>query len=284
MREDARLVAALDRRRVGGWQLTAQAADADDAAAAGGWWHFAGGIAVAPLVVDGAPVAAAAMQDAPAAAALLTPVEPLLAALETVLATPLEPVGLRQAPDDDGRAIRIEAVGADGVTMLRVVVALPADLAVPHDAVDALPLAPEALAAVPVAWRGSIGGPAVAASRQATIAPGDLLLLGTGPLRATLDRGYVALLDLTQGTLIVQDDAPQPVEDAPDRLRFTFAGGTAPAGRLATLTVGGTLPLPLTGATLPVSVSSGGVALGAGELVAIGEGYGVIVTERHGER
>ena len=44
------------------------------------------------------------------------------------------------------------------------------------------------------------------------------------------------------------------------------------------------LPLPATGETLPVRILSGGATIGTGELVAIGDGFGVIVTARTGDR
>lgn len=298
-----RLVGALNRRRVGAWRTEARAATADERDGAAGWLRFAaagGEVAVAPLIVDGAPVSPTVLQDAIAAAALFDPIEPLVAALEAVIGDALEPVGVAEAAADDRFVLHLAAL-ADDVTAIRLLVTVPPGLPLAPDPLTAPPLDPAALAAVPVAWRATITGPALAAARAATLARGDLLLLGLAPLPTRLRCGALtraAHLDPRKGRIIVQEDATAPIDptpepddapapattDIPVRLTFALDGGTMPASDLATLGAGSVLPLPAAGETLPVRILSGGTTIGTGELVAIGDGFGVIVSARTGDR
>ncbi|WP_341207380.1 FliM/FliN family flagellar motor switch protein [uncultured Sphingomonas sp.] len=298
-----RLVGSLNRRRVGVWRTEARAATDDERDGAPGWLRFAtpaGEVAVAPLIVDGAAVSPTTLQDAVSAAALLDPIEPLVAALEAVIGGALQPVGVADAAADDRFVLHLDAVRGEATT-IRLLVAVPPGLPLAPDPLTAPPLDPAALAAVPLAWRATITGPALAAARAATLATGDLLLLGLAPLRTQLRCGALtraAHLDPRQGRIIVQEDATAPIDpttepdaaptgaptDIPVRLTFALDGGTLPAGDLATLGAGSVLPLPATGETLAVRILSGGATIGTGELVAIGDGFGVIVTARHGDR
>ncbi|MDR6787187.1 flagellar motor switch/type III secretory pathway protein FliN [Sphingomonas sp. BE138] len=297
-----RLVGAFNRRRIGAWRTEAGAANAGECESAAGWLRFAapgGEVAVAPLIVDGAALSPTAMQDAISAAALLDPIEPLVAALEAVVGAALRPVGLAAAAGEECFVLRVDALTGD-VAMLRLLIAVPPDLPLVTDPANAPPLDPDALAAVPVAWRATIIGPALSATRAAALTTGDLVLLGTAPFGATLwcgARERAAHLHPGQGRIIVQEDATAPIDatqadhtaetipaDVPVRLAFAIDGGTMPAGDMATLGAGSVLHLPATGETLPVRILSGGATIGAGELVAIGDGFGVIVTARTGDR
>ena len=53
-------------------------------------------------------------------------------------------------------------------------------------------------------------------------------------------------------------------------------GGLLSAQDVAGLAAGSVLPLPQTGGTLRVRVVAGGATIGSGELVAVGEGFGVL--------
>ena len=50
------------------------------------------------------------------------------------------------------------------------------------------------------------------------------------------------------------------------------------AAELATLGKGSVLPLPAAAGTLPVRVIAGEQCVAEGELVAVGEGFGVLIT------
>ena len=63
-------------------------------------------------------------------------------------------------------------------------------------------------------------------------------------------------------------------------LTVEIAGGSAELGLLTSLAAGSVVPLGIAGATLPVTLSVGDNAIATGELVAIGDAYGVLVTRR----
>jgi flagellar motor switch/type III secretory pathway protein FliN len=294
-----RLIGALHRRLVGAWRLSACVVQEDGIGADTGWLRFAGPngpVAVAPLVVDGIPVSPERMSDALNAAALLGPLEPFLGALEAVLGGALRPIGLDRDGSGGQVVLRLDADAA-GQMVAGVLVAVPPATPVAADPLAALPLDPAALAHMPVAWRATITGPVLRLGRAARLARGDMVLLGIAPLRAELRLGRrhrSAHIDFNQGKLIVQEDATLPAGDIPHedadptdlpvRLTFAFDGGHVSAGELATLNAGSVLPLPTSGETLAVRILSGSAAIGTGELVAIGDGFGVIVTQRHGDR
>jgi flagellar motor switch/type III secretory pathway protein FliN len=60
-------------------------------------------------------------------------------------------------------------------------------------------------------------------------------------------------------------------------------GGLLSARDVAGLAPGSVLPVPRTGGTLPVRVVAGGTVIGAGELVAVGDGFGVLFTSISGD-
>ncbi|WP_174525853.1 FliM/FliN family flagellar motor switch protein, partial [Sphingomonas adhaesiva] len=145
-------------------------------------------------------------------------------------------------------------------------------------------------------WRATIPAPAIPAARRGTIGRGDLLLLGIGPLIARLsipgrDTDVAARLEPSKGSMTLQEDlVPAPDADpspaaasAPpewDALSvpacIEIDGGLLSAQDVAGLAAGSVLPLPQTGGTLRVRVVAGGATIGSGELVAVGEGFGVL--------
>lgn len=301
-----RLIAALNARRAGALTLAARAAFERDRHAAGAWIGFrAGGrpVLVAPLLVDGelARLSAAPGGTDPAvAAALLGRIESLVVAIESALGEDLYPDGLQAAAPDDAILLRIDAHEGGGLRH-RLIVALPAGGELPE---PLLPEAPPALiAALRAPWRAILDGPALAVSRIGAIGVGDLLLLGIRPLvvRTVFNgrgAGYSGRIDLSQGTLTLQDDIAQPSPSgalsptgtAPaagdgidlDALKVATTieidGGQLSAREIAALGAGSVLSLPGGGGTLSVRVLAGGTPIGAGELVAVGEAFGVLFT------
>jgi hypothetical protein len=126
--------------------------------------------------------------DGVRAAECLTRAEPLLRAIEWALDVELEPERLADQPPTGERLwLRIEAGSRD-----RVYLAVPTDM---HVIAAPAAFAPRLLDDVPFATRLTIAGPRVAPMDAADLAPGDLLLLGEGPLGASLaflDRAPVA--------------------------------------------------------------------------------------------
>lgn len=294
------LIAALNARAIEGGTLTARAAFERDRRAAAAWVRFRSGsrpVHLAPLLVDGGLARLARGPEGPdpaVAAALLARIEPVVAAIEAALGTELYPDGLDLSDPDDAILLRIDAIESGGAIRHRVLAALPPDG-------DALPTAlpraiPSALGALRWRWTARIDGPSLRAARIGTIGAGDLMLLGLTPLRPVVRlpgraRPMAGQIDLTRGTMALQNE----IEAAADRgadaaaasidwddLRvptiIEIDGALISGSEVAALGGGSVLPLPATGGTLPVRVIAGGTLIGTGELVAVGEGFGVLFT------
>ena len=82
--------------------------------------------------------------------------------------------------------------------------------------------------------------------------------------------------------MATSSDTPEPTDDdwarLPVQLRFELPRASVPMGTLAGLQPGAVIPIAAPGARLEVVVSNGGRAIGRGELVAIGDGFGVRLT------
>lgn len=315
------LISALNQRRIEDMRTSARLAPARDRAAAAAWIQFVtdrGPVSVAPLLVDGALVRITTAQGQPdgaSAAATLARIEPLVAALEAVLGAALHPDGLVNDPGEEQLLIRLDADGADGAMRHRLLIAVSPSM-------DADPIAtPQmlsgALAGLRLRWTARLAAPSIPAPRLETLARGDLILLGTGPhvARLTLpgrnDRptgrieppaGHIILTqDPHERDDIVTDPTAEttnaktsfveaPSGGSPDwsgvRVPATieFDGGGFTATELATLGKGSVLPLPSTGGTIAVRVIAGEKVVAEGELVAVGEGYGVLVTSTRGQQ
>lgn len=301
-----RLIAAFNRRMVDGLVTTARLASDDDRRAATAWIEFRAAdhpVGIAPLLVDDALARMSDAQgkpDAVLAAAMLARIEPLVAALELVLGHELHPAGLQGGPSQGALLLRLDAGTPEGSILHRLLAALPDDL--PIEPLSLPDMAPGAMDGLRLRWRASIAGPNIAAAQWNRLGRGDLLLLGTGPLTARFslpgcnNRPH-ARVNVHQGVLILTQDlaadqnpvtvpdpeeAPaQPVASTGDlRVATTveITGSTLAASELATLGQGSVLPLPVQGGTLAVRVLAGGEVVARGELVAVGQGFGVLVT------
>lgn len=312
-----RILAALQNRRAGDLHLSALLASERDRLAAAAWIRFDtpdGPVWLAPLLVDGEMVRLTSpgpdrSPDAAAAAATLAPLEPLVAALERALGHALTPDTVAARPDMGegdtprrGTLIRLDAARSGSPAIHRIVLALPDDVRLAAEALPpaaAIRLRPER-AAMPL----RLLGPVVKASRFATIAPGDMLLLGTGPLLAQLSAQRASTrrceIDLKRGSLTVHEGAEvrDAAQDASTGLSGSGAsgsggngaelrvatvieidGGTMSADEATSLAPGSVVSLPSgAGGTLAVRVTAGGQLVGEGELVAVGQGFGVLFT------
>lgn len=171
------LLAALNGCAVDGGVLRAKIATALPDGLA--WFACRNGAAFAPEMLRGTPLRLAAAETA-AAMDVLEGLEPILRAVETALGIELEPEGLDHAlPSDIARMLRL-TVGQELVLHLT----LPRDLAVtPVSA----PFVPDMLGHIPVPVALTLTGPRLSPVEAADLARGDLVLLGPGPLAATLD-------------------------------------------------------------------------------------------------
>lgn len=313
------LISALNQRQIEDLRTSARLAPTRDHAAATVWIQFTTGrgpVSIATLLVDGTLARMTTGQGQPdgaGAAAALGRIEPLVAALETVLGTPLHPDGLVVGdPVEDQILIRLDAAGSDGAIRHRLLIAVPSSL-------EAEPIATPAmltgtLAGLRLRWIARLPAPAIPAPRLAKLSRGDLILLGTGPhvARMTLpgrnDRP-AGRIDVKAGHIILTQDPHEresivtdPTETTDTEATFIetpsgspdwsgvrvpamieFDGGGFTATELATLGKGSVLPLPSAGGTIAVRVVAGEKLVAEGELVALGEGFGVLVTAVRGQ-
>jgi flagellar motor switch/type III secretory pathway protein FliN len=297
------LIGALNRRLIDDLQTSVRLATERDRRAAIAWIQFRSGehlVQIAPLLVDGALARVSGAQgsvDAAAAAATLGRIEPLVGALELVLGCELQPAGLHRSYAGDPVLLRLDATTANGVIQHRLLLAVPPETAV--EPLAEFELAATAIGGLRLRWTARFEGPEVRAASIASIARGDLLLLGTAvpvaklslPGRNDAPRARIAF---KEGVLVLQDDAAMegpPEASAPAgsggevgwsevRLPTTIEiiGSGMTAAELATLGKGSVLPLPAAGGTLPVRVIAGEQCIAEGELVAVGEGFGVLIT------
>lgn len=297
------LIGALNRRLIDDLQTSARLATERDRRAAIAWIQFRSGdhlVQIAPLLVDGALARVSGAQgsvDAAAAAATLGRIEPLVGALELVLGCELQPAGLHRSYAGDPVLLRLDATTANGVIQHRLLLAVPPETAV--EPLAEIALAATAIGGLRLRWTARFDGPPVRAASIAAIASGDLLLLGTAvpvaklslPGRNDAPRARIAFND---GVLVLQDDAAMDGSHEPSasalasgeagwsdvRLPTTIEiiGSGMTAAELATLGKGSVLPLPAAGGTLPVRVIAGEQCIADGELVAVGDGFGVLIT------
>lgn len=304
-----RLIAALNARRLGDGTLAARIAVAHDRRAASGWVSFragAGRVAIAPLLVDGELVRLAgpgAGLDPAVAAQLLAALEPVLVALESTLGVDLHPEQLIADAPTEALLLRLEVTCPPHTIRHRLIVAVPREGEV---AAPALPAVESALpTTLRARWTASVDIPPLPAAYLRTIGIGDLYLLGLAPLVARIvlpgHRSAVSgRLEPKKGSMTLQDEIvpaspasaaePSPEhgsstgDGAPDwslvkvPATIEIEGGMLSARDVAGLAPGSVLPVPRTGGTLTVRVVAGGMAIGVGELVAVGDGFGVLFT------
>jgi type III secretion protein Q len=305
------LIAALNHREIDDLRTVARLASTRDRRAAAAWIKFdtrRGAIMIAPLLIDNQLARMTSGPDQPdgaAAAAALGRVEPLVAAVETILALELHPAGLSASPEGDPLLIRLDAHERSGALRHRLLIGAP-----PEIEVEPLPLPlelPARVGALALRWSGTIDLPLIPATRLGRLGRGDCILLGLGGLsgRLTLPGrpGHLPIaVDIRGGTAILHRDPQERdtnvserisrVDDAAPALAgeqpgwaglqiaatIEFDGGSLTAAELATLGKGSVLQLPAAGGVLAVRVVVGGATIAEGELVAVGEGFGVLVT------
>jgi len=148
----------------------------------------------------------------------------------------------------------------------------------------------------------NIAGPLLPSFEMAALAPGDLLLLSVdAPVTlGTAERtahGRLTPAPLRMRVLSISDLSPEtPMSIEPDTAAATPDGSTmanhpiplmvelasitVPLSTLSGLAPGSVLSLGPAGESLPVRLTVGGRAVAIGELVAVGEGYGVLIEKR----
>lgn len=255
-------------------------------------------IAMTPRLVDGA-VSRLAPGDGVMAAAMLARLEPLIAMVEQAAARALDPISCDGVPDADAMTVLVEARDVAGAVVHCAVFAFPPDFA--FAARVARPALPGALRS---RWTAAFTGPRVSAKRLAGLGKGDLALLGKGPLAARIvlpgvAGHYPARFDAQARSFILtgsrtKGDRPMGLHDNPEQapggdigdvpatlqvpLSAELDGGMIAVADIAGLGEGSVLALPDGPGALRVRLRAGETVIGEGEVVALGEGFGIVVT------
>ena len=175
------VLGALNGCEAGGLLLRA-AIPADAGAALGAWFQCQNQSAFAIDVEDGECLRLGASETARAIQALEA-AELLLRALERALGIELVPEALEEDWFPDAHDV-VEVEGlARGRVVRQLRLALPRGLRLSP---VAAPFAPGLLEHAPLPVTIALPGPRLAPHEAADLGPGDLVLLGPGPLRATL--------------------------------------------------------------------------------------------------
>jgi flagellar motor switch/type III secretory pathway protein FliN len=237
---------------------------------------------LAPRLVAGVPVTLVAGDRAPCAAAALAALhalEPLIAAAEAALGVALLPDALEPVGD----AAIVELAGGTADAPDRLLLALAGSVDPPAVAPAAARLPPDVRLPLDVA----IVGPSLEPGVLPTLGPGAALLLGLPPLRAQVrlaGRRWAASADPAAATVRLLQPEGDPmtpdlsIEPLALPVSVRIDGASLSLAAAQGLAPGSVVELPTAGPTLPVTLIVGGAALASGELVALGEGYGVLVS------
>ena len=286
------LLAALDGAACEGHTLRASVAEAT-ATPAIRFSTAAGDIEIVPVLgAGGVPMLVAddGEPDAVASMAALAVLEPVVAAIERQLGLVLRPVAVANA--SLALWLRIESVGSDGQVRDALLLGFAAD-----SDLNPQPLPPvldERVHALRLPFAFAAAGPQISGLALSALAEGDLVLVGGPRLAGSVEAGrqrFPAIYDPHTATITIANQGNSRVTDTDSQARdadlqlaltLRIEGGTVSLGDLARLTAGSVLPLGIEGVTMPVTLEVGGAAVATGELVAIGEAYGVLITRRVG--
>ena len=293
-RRNAALLALNDATARGG-RLRARLAEGDGAP----MLRLSGDLAVRPLLADGQPCAwtpASAAAVLPEALIELSRAEPLLLRIEEAWGVPLQPVGMGAAP---AGALHLIAEMADGdgrpVHALLLAIGAEAELPASPPRAAHTPLAGAALHARAGATL-ILRGPVAPADELPLLARGDWVLLPAagGELVAELAWAGGSLRGCWRATTGrfashgaqgggmdggAQGEGLSLAGDIPVRLSAELATLELPLAELARLAPGAVLSLPPLGDSPAVRLLAGGALVATGRLVALGEGYAVVIDE-----
>ena len=277
-----RLVALLDGAVAGDWILSATPARAEPGDV---WLAAPDAPMVAVRAVDGAAVTLHG-DRVDAVAAAVDAVAPLLDAIEAQTGWRYEFDAAPAARDPAGAVVVVEG-GGHGLAL-----AIDPGCAIPlaDTALDTRPNAGRVNAArgvVPLSL--TLAGPALSIAVAGGIMPGDLLVLGGGPWRSTLDAAglyqqvghYTPTGHWTMHDPHADDEAaagaPEGIAAFAVPVSVHLPDTSMPLGTLSALTPGSVLPVvPLT-AGLRVDLRVAGRVIAWGEVVRLGDHFAVAV-------
>lgn len=263
-----------------------------------------GELRLAPLKAAGRPVAVRAVEgriDPAAVGGALEASEPLIATLEQAIGSPLTPRSLHAGPRRGSCAVRLQT--GDGHA---------ARLGMAHEACERLqppPLRalPPSLLPVRLPCRVMLGSCRLARAEWDGLEPGDVLLPAHDPgspwpVRATVfhqRHEASAWFHPQQGVLNFSNTEHHPMSDPnsgrqtadtahgegsdweslPVRVRFELQRVSVPLGVLAGLQPGAVIHVARSAQSISVDLLTDDRLIGRGEVVALGDGFGVRVRE-----
>lgn len=264
------------------------------------------GLAAAPIVTG----AGTALQVVD----ILQRAEPLIAALERLLGARLEPSGVPARTPDTDSALRVQVRSDAAGGIEHSLVWLP-PRGFQAEAVLTRPGAvPASLAGVAIPCSISVPGPAIALARLHGLRRGDIVLVPalrarachvtvTAPAPVGEVKPCVLIPRATAsdsrktGPSRMTSDTDTPVDAGPDDtarpetpawsdlappVRIVIDHAPLPLDQVAALKPGSVLAFSLEAGDFPVRVMSGTSQIAEGQLVSIGEGYGVLIRSTSG--
>ncbi|MCX7275211.1 MAG: FliM/FliN family flagellar motor switch protein [Burkholderiales bacterium] len=271
------------------------------------WVSFAadcGEVRLAPLMAAGRPVAVRAVGgriDATAVGAALQACEPLITALEAALETPLVPRALHATASHNACQVVVETKKGDSVWLSLDAMACER---LPEPRMTALP---HWLHPVRLPCRIALGACLLTRTEWLGLEDGDVLLPSQDspqawPVRATVHgqrREATALFLPRQGRLEFRNEEHHPMSDPnagrtmteptdsqdtrwetlPVRVRFELPRVSLPLGVLAGLQPGAVIDIARSAQTISIDLLTDDRLIGRGEIVALGDGFGVRVRE-----
>ena len=227
--------------------------------------------------------AVAKAADLPEALTVLSRFEPVLAAIERSLGMALAPNGLGAAPEI-GFDLSVRDGEGAGAYALRL--ALDPEVGLAWPVPSEPPMIDGEAASTPLACRLVIEGPLAPQAELCRLEVGDMVLLPSGPRRASLSPGLGAaasgIYDAPSRRLTIEaldrEERPPPDEASDGTVRLTLAGPEAsfPLGELAALRPGSVLAAPWDEDDA-FEVMAEGRTIALGRLVAVGQAHGVLI-------
>jgi len=290
--------------RASPWHEPEQRADFDPATV---WVAFdsdLGELRLAPLKAAGRPVAVRAASgriDPAAVGSALEASEPLIGTLEQAIGSPLVPRSLHAGPRRGSCAVRLQS--RDGHA---------ARIGLSHEACERLQPAPmsalpAALLPVRLPCRVALGACLLSRDEWGGMTPGDVLLpahdlSSPWPVRATVfhqRHEATAWFRPQEGVLVFTNEEHHPMSDPnsgrqmadpnqaggsdweslPVRVRFELQRVSVPLGVLAGLQPGAVIHVARSAQAISVDLLTDDRLIGRGEVVALGDGFGVRVRE-----
>lgn len=302
-----RLIAAMDRSVIPGGLLDVRALWPCLGVLGATWIAFNDAnapILIAPRRCDGVPAQLTGATGAPdtlRCVAALGSIEPIIAAVEQALGVPLRPIGIVQRHATGAFfTLATTAADVDPLQIQEVWLAMPI---MPEFLLAPLPPPISRWSTLPLPWQSRLPLNNLTMAHLSLLSSGALIPLGLGPQRGRLalpgsDGAVPALFDFNQRTARIfgtwrsemandlTDEGtnelapPPPITGLKVSVSLSIDVGPLALGTVLGAGAGSVIALPLHSELLPVSVMIGDTCVARGELVALGDGFGVLISSR----